>query len=308
MSPESLKYLEQNDCRISHRKWDGLPEEEICWEIQGMDAVIAGNEPYTRKVFEAANKLKIVARAGIGYDSVDLAAATEHGVQVTNTPIATSPAVADFTICLILCLLRNIHAMAQETERGTWKKFLGRDLGALTLGIVGAGAIGRRVVKRARAFGTTVLAHDVQPDEAFAAEWNVDYVPLDDLMSRSDVVSIHVPLNEDTRGFINEKRLKLMKKTAYLIDTSRPTVVDRGALLKALQAKEIAGAALDVHDPIPCEPNDPLVQLENVLVTPWSAAYTEETLARVSITAAKDVVAVLQGRAPTHPLNEVANA
>lgn len=195
--------------------------------------------------------------------------------------------------------------MARDTKQGKWEKFRGRELGSLTLGTIGAGAIGREVIKRARSFGARVLACDVQPDEDFAAEWQVEYVPLDELMARSDVISIHVPLDETTHGLIDERRLKLMKGTAYLVDTSRPRVVDRAALLKVLQAKEIAGAALDVHDPIPCVPDDPLLLLDNVLVTPWTAYCTQEAVARMSITAARDVAAVLRGGVPKHPVNKV---
>jgi D-3-phosphoglycerate dehydrogenase len=202
-------------------------------------------------------------------------------------------------------LLRNIHGMALNTKQGKWEKYCGRELGGLTLGIIGSGAIGREVIKRARGFGTKVLAYDVQPDNDFATDWQVDYVPLDELMARSDVVSVHVPLDENTRGLIDERGLKLMKETAYLVDTSRPHVVDKAALVKVLQAKGIAGAALDVHDPIPCAPDDPLLRLDNVLVTPWTAYYTEEAVARMSISAARDVVAVLQGRVPQHPVNKV---
>lgn len=307
LTQEAISLLEENGCQVTYREWQGLPEEEteVCRGIRGVDAVIAGSERYTRQVFRAADKLRIVARTGAGIDKIDLAAATEHGVWVTNTPAANGPAVADFTVGLILSMLRNIHGMAQNMKHGRWEKFRGRELGSLTLGVVGAGAIGREVIKRAKGFGTHVLAYDIQPDESFAAEWQVTYVPLDELMAQSDVVSIHVPLNEDTRGLIDERRLKLMKKTAYLIDTSRAFVVDKAALLKVLQAKEIAGAALDVHNPAPCAPDDPLVLLDNVLATPWTAYNTEEAVARMSITAARDVVAVLQGRNPKYPVNEV---
>jgi phosphoglycerate dehydrogenase-like enzyme len=308
LTQEALGYLVENGCQVSHRKWDGVLEEEaVIREIQGVDAVIAGNEPYTAKVFDAADRLRIVARAGAGFDAINLAAATKHGVWVTNAPGADGPAVAvaDFTIGLILCLVRNIHGMARDTQQGKWKKFRGRELNSLTLGILGAGSIGRRVIKRARGFGMKVLAYDVQPDNAFAAAWQVKYVPLDDLLARSDVVSVHVLLDRNTRKLINEHRLKLMKKTAYLIDTSRPAVVDKAALAKVLQARGIAGAALDVHDPIPLAPEDPLGQLDNVLLTPWSAAYTEESVSKMSMTAARNAAEVLQGRAPPNSLNQV---
>jgi phosphoglycerate dehydrogenase-like enzyme len=308
LSEEAQSYLTRNGGDVSYRRWLGLPEDEICREIKGLDAIIAGGEWYTRRVLDAADKLKIVARVGIGFDHIDLVAATERGIWVTNTPGANSPAVADLTIGVILCLLRNIHGMAQDMKLGRWQRFCGRELGKVTLGIIGAGSIGRQVIKRARGFGTRVLANDIAPDYDFAAEWQFEYVPLDELMADSDVISLHVPLDESTRGFIDARMLRLMKRTAYLINTSRAPVVDRAALLEVLQAKEIGGAALDVHDPAPCAPDDPLVALENVLATPWSAFNTEASTTRMSIAAAREVVAVLQGHPPTHPVNEVSGS
>lgn len=307
LTEEALNLLAENGCEVSYRQWQDLPEEEseVCREIRGVDAVIAGSEHYTRQVFRAADKLRVVARTGAGIEKIDLEAATEHGVWVTNTPAANGPAVADFTIGLILCLLRNLHGMACDMKQGKWKKFRGRELGNMTLGIVGTGTIGRQVIKRAKGFGTQILGYDLDPDEEFASEWQVRYLPLDDLMAQSDVVTIHVPLNEETCALIDERRLKLMQETAYLVDASRPFVVDRVALLKMLQAREIAGAALDVHDPETWGPDDPLMRLDNVLATPWTAYNTQEAVARMSISAARDVVAVLQGHTPKYPVNEV---
>lgn len=306
-SAEAQTCLEDNGCEVTFRQWAEVPEEEelLCQAIQGVDAIIAGCEWYTRTVFEAADRLKIVARTGAGYDHIDLAAASDHGVWVTNTPDATSPAVADFTIGLILSLLRDVHKMAAEMKRGKWEKRRGREMGSATLGIVGTGSIGREVIKRARGFGSTVLAYDVQEDQDFASAWQVTYVPLADLVAQSDIVSLHVPLNPHTKGLIDERRIGLMKPGAYLVNTSRPAVIDRVALLDALRAGKIAGAALDVHDPAPTPPDDPLVGMDNVLATPWTAYNTEAAVARMSITAARDVLAVLQGRTPSHPLNQI---
>jgi D-3-phosphoglycerate dehydrogenase len=305
LSQQAQRYLTEKGCQISYSEWENLSEEEFCLAIQGHEAVIAGGERYTRRVLEAADKLKIIARVGAGTDRVDLAAATERGIWVTNTPGANGAAVADFTIGLILSLLRNIHNMAREMKEGKWQKYQGRELGGLTLGIVGTGAIGREVIKRARGFGTAVVAYDIGRDEGFAAQWQVAYVPLDELMARSDIVSLHTPLTTETTGLIDERRLGLMKRTAYLINTSRAPIVDRAALLKILQAKAIAGAGIDVHDPEPCAPDDPLVQLENVLATPWTAYNTTEARETMSMMAAQEVVAVLEGRMPHYPVNKV---
>ena len=307
LSQEELNRLKAIGCEVVYGNWDKQPnpEEAVCQGILGVHAVVAANEPYSRKVFECADEVKIVARAGVGFDKVDLEAATDHGVWVTNVPGANREAVADFTIGMILCLLRNIHVMAQAMKECKWERFRGRELGSLVLGVAGTGAIGREVVKRARGFGAKVLATDIQPDDAFAAKHDFEYVGLDDLMAQSDIVSIHVPLNDDTRGLIDERRLGLMKSTAYLVNTARPAIVDKAALVEALQSGGIAGAAVDVHDPSPCLPDDPFLALDNVLVTPWTSANTHEADQRTLISTVDDIIAVLQGRPPRHPLNRI---
>lgn len=304
LTQEARMLLAENGCEVSDCVLSKLTEDQFCQHIRGVHAVIAGGEKWTARVFAAADKLKIVARYGVGYDRVDLVAATRHGVWVTNTPGATSPAVADLTVGLILCLLRHIPQMVQDMKEGRWQPIRGRELGSLTLGIVGAGSIGREVIKRTRGFGTRVLACDVAPDQEFAAAWQVQYVPLDDLLSQSDIVSLHVPLNRDTRGLIDARGIALMKKNAYLVNTARAPVVDKEALLKALQTKAIAGAALDVWSPDPCAPDDPLL-LDNVIATPWTASRTEEGATRMSIAAAREVVTVLHGGSPRSAVNKL---
>lgn len=306
LTEEARACLEENGCQVRDCALQRLTEDELCQKIRGIDAVIgAGSIWWTEKVFQSADKLKIVARTGVGYETIDLSAASKYGIWVTNTPGAPSYAVADFTLGLILCLLRKIPAMAQDMKNGKWKQFCGRELRSLTLGIVGVGSIGREVIKRARDFGAKILAYDIVQDHEFAEEWQVQYVPLDELIAQSDVVSLHVPLNEKTKGLIDQRRLKLMKKQSYLVNTSRPAVVEKEALVKALEARKIVGAAIDVHDPAPCQPDDPLVLLDNVIATPWTAYKTDEAIARMSITAAKDVVTVLHGGVPEFPVNKL---
>jgi len=304
LTDEAKDYLEKNDCRIRFQPLDALDDEQFCRGIRAVDAVIAGGEWWTDKRLGSADKLKIVARTGAGVDHVDLQAAARHGIWVTNTPGATSRAVADFTLGLILSLLRNIPAMAADMKNGKWEQFCGKELGSLTLGVVGTGSIGKEVIVRARGFGAKILAYDIAPGGQFAAHWQVRYVSLDELMARSDIVSIHCALTEQTEGLINAENLELMKKEAYLVNTSRAGVVDKDALMAALQAKKIAGAAIDVHDPAPCAPDDPLVALDNVIATPWTAYKTEESIARMCITAVADLVTVLRGGRPRFPVNE----
>ena len=288
---------------VRNLKLRPLSEQEMCAALQGVDAVLASNEPYSERVFQAARGLKIVARAGAGYDAVDLKAATHHGVWVTNAPNATSNAVADYTMAMILCLIRSIPKMLNDMKAGVWKPILGTELGSLTLGIVGTGHIGRQVIQRARACGAQVLAFDIKPDEGFAAKHEVQYVGLDELLSRSDIVSLHCVLNEQTRGLVNEKTLNQMKQGAYLINTSRPGVIVKDDLVAALKSGRLGGAAIDVHDPKPCRPDDPLIAMDNVIATPWAAAATDTAWVLMGITAAEEVVRVLEGSAPQFPLN-----
>ena len=305
LTNDARSCLEKNDCEIIDDPLSGITEDDFCRTIHGIDAVIAGSERYTQNVLRAADKLKIIARTGAGYDQIDLRAATKNAVWVTTTPGAGSHAVSDFTLGLILCLLRNIPAMAQEMKNGEWNQFAGRELSSTTLGVIGAGAIGQEVIKKARGFGANVIAFDVYHDHAFAEKWQIQYVPLDELMVQSDIVTLHTALTEHTQGLIDERRLRLMKKNAYLVNTSRPDVVDKDALIKILKKGQIAGAAIDVHDPAPCAPGDSLVQLDNVIATPWTAYKTEEAIDRMCNTAVNDIVTVLRGGAPRFPVNEL---
>lgn len=310
LTDEAKVYLRKYDCQLTDRfipqgyQLNGSIEDPYSKAVIESDAVIAGGEFYNNQVYNAAENLKIIARTGAGVDHVDLEGAANHGIWVTNTPTATGPAVADYTLGLILCLLRNIPVAVQDMKKGKWEKFCGKELGNLTLGLIGTGAIGREVIKRARGFGGKILAFDIAPDEAFAAQYQVEYVQFDALMADSDIVSIHVPHSEHTAGLIDRQKLDLMKKESYLVNTSRSTVIDNQALIEALKAKKIAGAAIDVHDAVPCAPDDPLVMLDSVLATPWTAFNTKEGVARMSIAAAKDVVAVSQGKVPRFAVNK----
>jgi D-3-phosphoglycerate dehydrogenase len=304
LTGEAKEHLAGNGCAVRFCELAGLTPDQFCAEIQGVDAVIAGGERWSEKVFQAADKIKIVARSGSGYDQVDLGAATRHGVWVTNTPDANSNAVADLTIGLILCLLRGIPAMLGDMKAGIWKQVRGKELGSLTLGIVGAGRIGRQVAQRARGFGARVLVCDVAPDEAFAASCQVEYAGLDRLFSISDIVSLHCALNEQTLGLVNRRLLGMMKREAYIVNTSRPAVIVRDDLVAALTSGRIAGAAIDVHDPRP-SPDDPLVRLDNVLATPWVGSYTDAACAAMVMTAAEEIVRVLRGDVPRFPVNRI---
>lgn len=300
---EAMRVLQQARCDIViHGNEATLKEADILPLVDNMDAIMAGAEPITARVIGAAPRLKVIARRGVGYDAVDLAAATARGVVVTTTVGVLSEAVADHAFALLLAAARQIPEYHRKVRAGVWDRTPTLDVFGKTLGIVGFGAIGRAVARRGAGFGMRLLAYDVLPDMAAADALGVEFRPLDVLLAESDFVSLHVPLSADTRGLIGEEALRRMKPTAILINTSRGDTVEEPALLRALREGRIAGAGLDVfHD----EPllDFSLVELHNVVATPHVAAHTIETQARVERAAAESIVAVLRGDRPAHVVN-----
>ena len=304
MTEEAQRIFTENHCQVRFVRLERLTESEFCQTIVGVEGILAGGEYYTPRVFEAAGQLKIVARSGVGVDHVDLKAAAEHGVWVTNTPGATNTSVAEFTIGLMLSLLRHIATIAAQMKTGNFVRTGGRELAGPTLGVIGTGGIGKEVSRLARAFGTEVLGYDIHPDLDFAQAHQVEYVSLKQLLQQSDIVTIHCGLDENTRGMIGEAELQLMQPTAYLVNTARPQIVDKGALVHCLKTGNLAGAAIDVWETIPCPADDPLLLLDNVLATSWSAYYTDKAVSNMHRRAAQEIVRVLQGHPPQHPVNK----
>ncbi len=265
-------------------------------------AIIAGTDQITREVFEAAAELKVVSRYGVGYDAVDVAAATEFGVVVTNTPGVNSEAVADLAFSLVLALARWIPQSDARMKRREWKRIVGQELSGSTLGIVGLGAIGKGVARRARGFGMRVLACDVAFDKEFARAHGVVEAGLEELLAESDFVSLHLPLTAETEAIITADRLSSMKPTAHLVNTARGELVDEVALYDALKEGRIAGAALDVFRKEPPWKSR-LTDLDNVILTPHIGACTRETIKRMAFAAVENALAVLEGRRPGSVVN-----
>lgn len=277
--------------------------EELLELIPDVDAVVAGNEAYTEEVFAAAPRLKVIARWGIGYDAIDLEAATRHGVVVANTPGLITDSVADFTFGLMIALARKLVEADRSVRSGEWREIEGVHVWQKCLGIIGFGHIGRAVARRAQGFGMDVLAYDVRPDEAAAQALGVRFVPLHELLERADFVSLHAALTEESRGMIGAAELARLKPTAYLINTARGALVDEQALLTALQQGRLAGAAIDAHWQEPPPPDHLLFTLDNVIVTPHIAFNTRETLQLVNRAVAENILAVWQGRRPRSVVN-----
>lgn len=267
--------------------------------LQGVHALIAGSEPLTERVLQKASKLAIIARTGVGTDNIDLRAARARGIRVTITPGLTSRAVADLTMGLLLCLARRVCFSDRAVRGGKWERSIGVDLEGRVLGILGLGAIGKLVSRRALAFDMRVVACDPIRDEAFAASHGIQYIDLQDLLTQSDFVSLHLPLTDATVGLLAERELRAMKPTAYLINTARGRLVKESALVRALREQWIAGAALDVFATEP-PTGSPLLRMDSVILTPHIGAWTAEAWQAMAEQAAAEVVRALKGEPALH--------
>ena len=291
------------------RSWAGpgrCPEEVLEKEI-GEVAAVLGTDRWTAALMDKAPRLRIIALTAVGYDSVDVAAATQRGIVVTNTAGSLTDTVADLALALMLAVARRVPEMERWTRAGKWQSVgvtpMGRDLHHATLGIVGMGRIGEAVADRARAFQMQVLYHDTVRREELERRYGYRFVTLDALLAASDFISLHTALTPETRGMIGASALAKMKPTAYLINTSRGPVVDEGALIAALEAGRLAGAGLDVFEHEPVDPQNPLLKMENVVTLPHIGSATEATRQAMVDLAVDNLLAVLQGKPPLTPVN-----
>jgi len=288
--------IQMNDIGRPYKK------EEMLNLVSDIDGIIMGIDELSAEIIEKANKLKVISRYGTGFDNIDINMATNKKIIVTNTPTANVDAVADLTFGLILSLARRIPEADKKTKSGKWEKIIGKSVWKKTLGIIGLGKIGRQVVKRARGFKMNILVYDLIKDKKFAPRYGIKYVNLEKLLQKSDYITIHIPLNDATRGIISYKELGKVKKEAFLINTSRGGIVDEQALYKALRNNQLRGAALDVYSNEPSV-ESPLKELDNVILTPHIGAYTEEALENMSLQAAQNLIDVLEGREPQNRVN-----
>jgi len=287
-------------------------EEELIAELADADAVLAGIDPYTARVMDSAKKLKIIARIGAGYDTVDIPAATRRGIYVTYTPIPElSKAVADETFALMLSVSRKIPIMNRHVREGGFDVermcSIALDIYPLTLGIIGLGHIGAEVGKRARCFGMKVLYYDKVRRQDLERELDLQYMTLEKLLSNSDIVTIHTSLNPETKGMIGEREISLMKKSAVIINTARGPIIQEKPLYDALIEGRLGGAGLSVLSEEPPTPECPFYKLgdrlPNVVLTPHVGAAIN-TRKIQSLAAAEEVIAVLEGRQPKYLLNK----
>lgn len=278
-------------------------EEELIANTREADALCVTSAQITRRVIENLQRCKVIVRYGVGFDVVDVDAATERGILVCTMPDFCTEEVANHALMLLLACNRRLISLHEGMRQGVWGRTTLRQIGPLygeTLGIVGYGRIGRSMARRGRALGMRVVAADPYTTEAPDGD---QIVPLDELLSRADYVSVHTPLDAETRGLIGERALRLMQPHAYLINTARGGIVDHTALYRALTEGWIAGAGLDVHESEPVSAEYPLLSLPNVVLTPHSAFYSEASVQRQHEMAAENVTCVLTGVCPPGLLN-----
>ena len=284
---------------------NSLDESRMIKGLTGAYAVVAGGETYSRRVLSELPGLRLVARVGVGYDRVDVAAASELGILVSITPNTIEPAVAEWTIALILAVRRRLLQTDRAVRSGQWTlpSVLSPGLVGATVGLIGLGRIGGEVVKRLAGFGCTIIATDPAADAGKWRKQQVEIVPLDALLAQSDVVSLHLSLTPATRHIVGSRELGLMRSSAVLINTSRGGLIDEEALLAALSAGRVTGAGLDTFETEPLPPGSPLLALDNVVVS-GHVAYATYEAARTSAQGAVDAVAAFaRGETPVGALN-----
>lgn len=302
--PEQAVNMLEKECSVEiNREERALTKEELMERIKGKDAVLCLlTDIIDAEVIEAAEGVRIFANYAVGYDNIDIEAAKERGIVVTNTPGVLTDTTADLAWALLFAVARRVAPADQFTRAGNftgWSPllFLGQDITGKVLGIIGSGRIGSAFGRKAKGFEMKILYHDLQRNQEFEAETGARFVDKETLLKEADFISLHVPLMPTTRHFIGEKELQLMKKTAVLINTSRGPVIDEAALVKALNNKEIFGAGLDVYE------NEPhlasgLRELDNVALLPHIASASIETRTKMAIMAAENILAVMKGKRP----------
>jgi len=286
------------------------PKKTIIEKAAKVDALATLlSDKIDAEVFDAAPNLKIVAQMAVGFDNVDIEEATKRGIYVTNTPGVLTETTADFAWALLMAVARRVVEADKYVRTGNWKAgwhpmmIQGRDIYGATLGIVGLGRIGCAIAKRAKGFDMKALYHDVVRRPDFEKEYNIQFTDIDVLFQKADFITINVPLTKETHHLVDEKKLKLMKKTAYLINNARGPIVDEKALYKALKEDWIAGAALDVFEQEPTPVNNPLLKLDNVVVAPHISSASYETRSKMAEMVAQNLTAFFEGKTPPNLVN-----
>jgi len=273
-----------------------LNEDEVVEMAAGCDGYIAGLDFITRKAIELLPpSLKVISRYGAGFDRVDLEAATKKGIVVTNTPGANSEAVADLAFGLLLSVARRIPALDKRVRQGEWPRSQGIEVFNKTIGIIGMGAIGKAVARRAKGFSMNIMAYDPYIDEDYAKKNDITVCKLDELLSKSDFISLHLPHTQSTHHIIDRRAIELLKRGAIIVNTARGGLIDEEAAYMALKEGKLGGLALDAFEIEPPE-KSPLFELDNVVVTPHTGAHTAEAVNNMAVMAVKNLMDILEGK------------
>ena len=277
-----------------------LTSVEVARLLPGIDGYIAGLDVINRQALETADHLRVIARYGVGVDSVDLEACKEKNIVVTNTPGANTVSVAELSLAMILALARQLPVAIEATRQGQWPRLDGLSLVGKTIAIIGLGAIGKQLVRRLAGFDCHVVAYDPIPDIKFAGENQVQLLSMDDALQQADFVSLHVPLLPETRGLVNKVFITRMKKGSFLVNTSRGELLDEEVVLGALREGHLRGAALDVFAKEPPSSENPLLALPQVIPTPHMGAHTDGAVNAMGWMSLEDCLAVLRGEKPLY--------
>ena len=272
-----------------------LDGEGLHRQLPGIAGAMASSEPYTAETFQMFPDLQVIARLGVGYDAIDLEAARDHEVPVMIAAGTNDTTVAETAVALLLALARDLGRYFETTSAGGWVRPPTTELRDKTIGVIGLGRIGRSVVRRLQGFEVDVVAAEPYPDSDFVSEYGVELVDIDEVFRRSDFVTLHTPMTDETRQVANERTLGLMRPGSFLVNTARGGLVDEADLRAALDSGQLAGAALDVRTSEPPPEGDDLAAHPKVLATPHMAGVSNESVARMAITAAKNVVGALDG-------------
>ncbi|MGB9877115.1 MAG: glyoxylate reductase [bacterium] len=306
---EGLKLVLENCDAEIWQEETPPPREVLIEKIKDCEGILCLlTDKIDGEVMDNATKLRIISNYAVGYDNIDVKEATRRKIMVTNTPGVLTETTADLTFALILATARRLVEADKFTRSGKWKSwgpmlFLGRDVYGATLGIIGMGRIGQAVARRAKGFNMKIIYYSRRRNEEAEKELGAEYRELHSLLKEADIITIHTPLTEETYHLIGEKELSLMKPSAILINTARGAVVDQRALFKALKEKRIFGAGLDVYEKEPIDADDPLLELDNVVVLPHIGSATVETRGRMARMAAENLLAGLRGEIPQNLVN-----
>ncbi len=273
-----------------------LSESELADLVKDFDVIIAGTEPITDYVMESASNLKMISRVGIGLDSVDLLAAERRGIIVSYTPDAPAPAVAELTIGLMISLLRSVQLSNIRMHKGEWQRYFGRRIANTTIGVIGLGRIGTRVLNRLRAFGTPrLLVNDISPNAELDRKFKLEWVDKETIYKESDIISLHIPLTKSTKNMITRKQLESMKSDAIIINTSRGGIINEVDLYEVMQSGHLSGASIDVFEHEPYDGK--LTQIDRCLLTAHMGSMSIDCRTRMEIEATDEVLRFVRGEA-----------